>query len=159
MDRLLIDLHFKKRKASSIAIFTLLCIFLCCNRLQRWNNVRNSQLNSSHLFATSSLNHQQCWEHHHHHHHHWAQAGLRQAGPRWMVGREKFSWVNFSLCTSRLQRSARISGCFFNFENIRIIDIFKLNFKTFQIFKFFMFLKFWFLFENCGYFFLKIRFF
>ena len=34
-------------------------------------------------------------------------AGLRPAGPRWIVGRVQFSWVHFSRLASRLRRSAR----------------------------------------------------
>ena len=34
-------------------------------------------------------------------------AGLRPAGPRWIVGRKQFSWVHFSCLVSRLRRSAR----------------------------------------------------
>ena len=38
---------------------------------------------------------------------HQAQASLWPAGPRWMVGKVQFSWVNFSRLASCLQRSAR----------------------------------------------------
>ena len=34
-------------------------------------------------------------------------AGLRPAGPRWIVGGVQFSWVHFSRLASRLRRSAR----------------------------------------------------
>ena len=34
-------------------------------------------------------------------------AGLRPAGPRWIVGMVQFSWVHFSRLTSRLRHSAR----------------------------------------------------
>ena len=34
-------------------------------------------------------------------------AGLRPAGPRWIVGRVQFSWAHFSRLASRLRRSAR----------------------------------------------------
>ena len=34
-------------------------------------------------------------------------AGLRPAGPRWIVGRAQFSWAHFSRLASRLPRSAR----------------------------------------------------
>ena len=37
----------------------------------------------------------------------WALAGLRPAGPRRIVGRVQFLWVNFSRLASRLRRSAR----------------------------------------------------
>ena len=40
-------------------------------------------------------------------------AGLRPAGPRWIVGREQFSWVHFSRLASRLRRSARRGQLFF----------------------------------------------
>ena len=33
--------------------------------------------------------------------------GLRPAGPRWIIERVQFSWVNFSRLASRLRRSAR----------------------------------------------------
>ena len=34
-------------------------------------------------------------------------AGLRPAGPRWIVGRVQLSWVHFSRLASRLRRSAQ----------------------------------------------------
>ena len=53
-------------------------------------------------------NHQQNdLDFHHHHHYHQAQAGLRPAGPRGIVGRVHLSRVHFSRLASRLRRSAR----------------------------------------------------
>ena len=52
-------------------------------------------------------------------------AGLRPAGPRWIVGGVQFSWVHFSRLASRLRRSAR-----------RGQIVFQKTYKTFCLYVF-----------------------